>query len=152
MLVGDDAMEVTGDGSNVSIDGPLVVIEHNDEALGLVGDVVQSFKGNAVGECRVSRNCNDMFVAASEIARHGHSEGSGKCRAGMARSVAIVLTLGAEHEAVQSTWLANGIEAIKTASQNLVDVGLMTYVKNEPVCRGVKDGVERQRQLDHSQI
>ncbi len=50
VLVGDDPVEVAGDGAHVAVDGPLVVVEHHDQALGLLGDVVQRLKGDAVGE------------------------------------------------------------------------------------------------------
>jgi hypothetical protein len=33
MLVGDDPMEVAGDGADVAVDGPLVVVEDDDQPL-----------------------------------------------------------------------------------------------------------------------
>ena len=40
-LVGDDLVQVAGDGADVLVDGPLVIVEHDDQPLGLLGDVVQ---------------------------------------------------------------------------------------------------------------
>ena len=102
MLVGDDLVEVAGDGADVAVDGPLVVIEDNDQPLCLVGDIVERFKGDAVGEGGVSGNGDDMLVAAGEIAGDGHAQGRGEGSAGVTGSVTIVLAFGAQHEAVEA--------------------------------------------------
>ena len=107
VLVGDDAMEVPRDGADIPVDGPLVVVEHNDEALGLIRDVVQRFERDAVGEGGVSGDGNHVLVAAGEIARHRHSQRSRERGAGVACAIAVVLAFGAEHEAVQSAGLAD---------------------------------------------
>ena len=64
VLVGDDAMEVASDGADVAVDGPLVIVEHDDEALGLVGDVVERFERDAVGEGGVSGDGDHVLFAA----------------------------------------------------------------------------------------
>ena len=152
VLVGDDAVEVAGDGAHVAIDGPLVVVEHDDQALGLLGDVVERFERDAVGESGVAGNGDHVLFAAGQIAGHRHAEGRGKRGTGVAGAVAIVLALGAEHEAVQAAGLANGVEAIEAAGKNFVDVGLVAYVEEESVFGSVKDSVEGQRQLDDAEI
>ena len=74
VLVGDDAMEVAGDGADVAVDGPLVVVEDDDQALGLLGDVVERFEGDAVGEGSVAGDGDDVLVAAGEVAGDGHAQ------------------------------------------------------------------------------
>ena len=74
VLVGDDAVEIASDGAHVAIDGPLVVIEDNDHALGVGGDVVERFEGDAVGEGGVAGDSDYVLVATGQVAGHGHAE------------------------------------------------------------------------------
>ena len=151
-LVGDDAVEVAGDGADVAVDGPLVVVEDDDEALGLVGDVVERFKGDAVGEGGVSGDGDDMLMAAGEIAGDGHAEGGGERGAGVARAVAVVLALGAQHEAVEAAGLADGVELLAAAGEDLVDVGLVADVEDDLVLGRIEDGVQGEGELDDAEI
>jgi hypothetical protein len=64
---------------------------------------------------------------------HGHAQGGGERGAGVAGAVAIVLALGAQHEAVQAAGLADGVEAVAAAGEDLVDVGLVADVEEELV-------------------
>ena len=44
VLVGDDAMEVAGNGAHIPINRPLIVVENNDETLGLFSNIVERFE------------------------------------------------------------------------------------------------------------
>ena len=71
MLVGragGDAVEVPGHGADVLGDGPLVVVEHDDEPLGRLDDVVERLVAHAAGERRVARHADDVLVAAALVA------------------------------------------------------------------------------------
>src|SRR6202034_3025071 len=74
VLIGYDAMEVAGNGAHISVDGPFVVVEDDDHAPGLRGDIVDRFEGNAVGEGRVAGDGDDMLVAAREVSGDGHAQ------------------------------------------------------------------------------
>ena len=110
VLVGDDAVEVAGDGADVAVDGPLVVVEHDDQALGLLGDVVQRLESDAVGEGGVAGHGDHVLVAAGQVAGHGHAQRGRERGAGVARAVAVVLAFGAQHKAVEAAGLADGVE------------------------------------------
>ncbi len=152
MLVGDDLVEVAGDGADVAVDGPLVVIEDNDQPLCLVGDIVERFKGDAVGEGGVSGNGDDMLVAAGEIAGDGHAQGRGEGSAGVTGSVTIVLAFGAQHEAVEAAGLTQGFKAVEPSGQDFVDIGLVADVEEELVLGSVEDRVEGQGQLHDAEV
>jgi hypothetical protein len=66
-----------------------------------------------------------------QIARGGHAERGGKRRARVTRAVAVVLAFGAEHEAVEAVGLADGVETVAAAGEQLVDVGLVADVEDE---------------------
>ena len=69
-----DLVEVAGDGADVFGDRPLVVVEHDDELLGRLGDVVERFVGDAAGEGGVAGDADDVLVRAAQVAPHGHAE------------------------------------------------------------------------------
>jgi len=54
-----------------------VLGENADEPLGGMADVIERFEGNAIGQRRVAKNTDDIFVRAFFIARRGHAERGG---------------------------------------------------------------------------
>ena len=147
-----DVVQVVRDGADVFCDRPLVVVEHDDEALGLRFDVVQRFVADAAGERGIARDYDDVLVAAAQIAPDRHAERGGKRRAGVARAVAIVLAFGAQEKAVQPLVLPHRVKAIEAAGKHLVDVALMADVEDELVLRRVEDAMQRDGQFDHAEI
>ena len=104
-----EGVEILGDGSDVFVDRPLVVIEDDDEALGCFGDVVEGLQGGATSEGGISGDGNDVSVFALLIAGCGHSEGGGECGSGMSGTIGIMLGFGAEEEAIETLILTNGV-------------------------------------------
>ena len=115
VLVGDDAVEVAGDGADVAIDGPLIVVEDHDQAIGLLGDVVEGLEGDAVGKGGVAGDGDDVLRAARHVAGHRHAQSGRKRRAGVARAVAVVFALGAQGKAVEAAGLADGAQCAPAA-------------------------------------
>ena len=70
----------------------------------------------------------------------------------MSRAIAVVFAFGAQHEAIESAGLADGRESIEAAGKNLVNVGLVAYVKQNAVSRCIEDSVEGKGQLDNTEI
>ena len=133
-----DGIEVLRDGTNVAVDGPLVVVEHDDEALSVRGDVVHRFKHGAAGEGGVAGHADDVFISAHEIAAGGHAQGGGEGGASVACAVAVVFAFGAEEEAVQAVVLANGMNAVPAAREHFVDVALVRDIEDKAVLGRVK--------------
>ena len=63
----------------------------------------------------------------------------------------IVFALGAFGEAGQPAALAQRADAVAPAGQNLVRIGLMADVPDQPVVRRVEDVMQRNRKLDDAQ-
>ena len=152
VLVGDNAVKITGNRAHVAVDGPLVVVEHNDHPLGLLGDVIERLKGDSIGEGRVAGYGDYVLLAAGEVAGDGHSQCGRQGSACVAGSVTIVLALSAEHEAVESARLANRIEAVEPPGEYFVDVCLVADIEEQLVFGGIEDRVQSQRQFHDSQI
>ena len=62
--IGHDVVQVARDRADVLGDRPLVVVQDDDEALGLRPNVVQRFVADAAGEGRIARHDDDVFVPA----------------------------------------------------------------------------------------
>ncbi len=148
VLVGDDAVEVAGHGAHVAVDGPLVVVEHHDHALGLLGDVVERLEGDAVGEGGIAGYGDDVLAAAGKVAGHGHAQRGRERGAGVTGAVAIVLAFGTQHEAVKAAGLADGLKAVEAAGEDLVDVRLVADVEEDFVFRRIENRVQRDGKLD----
>ncbi len=69
----------------------------------------------------------------------------------MSRAERVMLALAAFAEAAQPAELADGLEPVATIGQNLVDVGLMAHVPNDPVARAVIEIVQGDGELDDSE-
>ena len=69
----------------------------------------------------------------------------------MGRAERVVLALAAPREARQAAFLAQGADAVAPAGDDLVRIGLVADVPDQPVARRVEHVVQRHRQLDHAQ-
>ena len=69
----------------------------------------------------------------------------------MRRAERVVFALRPAGEAGQAAALAQRADAVAPAGQDLVRIGLMADVPDQPVARRVEDRVDRHRQLDHAQ-
>ena len=150
--MGLEGVKILGDGSHVFVDGPLVVIQDDDEALGGFGDVVEGLQGGAAGEGGISCDGNYVSVFAFLIAGCGHSECGGEGGSSMSGSIGIVLGLGAEEKAIEALILTNGVDLVSSASEHLVDVALVGDVEDKFVLGSMKDAVKGDREFDDPQI
>ncbi len=150
--IGDEAVEVFGNRSDVLRDGPLVVVEDDDESIRGVGGVIESFVTDAAGEGGVSGDADDVLVPAAEVTSDCHAERGGEGRAGVAGSVAVVLGFGAEKKTVEPAVLADGGEAVAAAGEEFMNVALVADVENESIGRGFENAVEGDCQLDDAEV
>jgi hypothetical protein len=145
-------VEVLGDGSDVLVDGPVVVVEDNDHAARLRGDVVQRLERDSVGKGSVAGEGDDVFGSSGQIAGDCHSERGAESGSSVSGAVAVVLAFGAEHEAVESAGLTDGVELLLAAGEQLVDVSLMADVEDEAVGWRVEDVVHCDGKFDDAEV
>ena len=63
----------------------------------------------------------------------------------------IVIALGALGEAGEAAARAQGADAVAAAGQDLVRIGLVADIPDQPIARGVEDVMQGRRQLDHAE-
>jgi hypothetical protein len=150
---GGELIEVLGQRADVAGDGPLVVVEDDDEALGRVNDVVERLHRDAAGEGAVAAEGDDVLAGAEEVACGGEAEGGGEGGAGVAGAEGVVGALVAVEETGESAGLADELEGLAGASgEEFVDIALVADVEDELVARGVEDAVERDGELDDAEV
>ena len=95
-----------------------------------------------------------MLVAAPLVAARRHAERGAQRGARVPRAVAVVLTLGPQHETVQPLVLADALDVAGPPfrGEHLVDVSLMAHVKHELVPGRVENPVQRDGQLHHAEV
>src|SRR6188472_1000251 len=138
-----DAIHVISDRAHVFCDRPLVVIEHIDETLGMRFDIVERFVADSTGERGIASNYDNVFIAAAQISSYSHAETSGKRRASMTGTVAIVFAFRAQKKPVEALELTHGVEALETPGEHLVHVTLVTDVHDDAIARGIEHAMQR---------
>src|SRR5215471_19340276 len=147
-----DRVQVICDRTDIFCDGPLVVVEHHDEAFGMRFYIVKRFVADSAGERGVARNDHDMVIAAAQVPAYRHTESGRKRCARVASTVAIVFALGAQEKAIKAAELAHRMKTIQPPGKHFVDVALMAYVHDESVARRVEHAVQGNRQFNHAKI
>ena len=94
---------------------------------------------------------DDVVLAAGKVARGRHAEPGGNRRRGMRRAEGVVFALRALGEAGKAVPLPERADAVAPPGQDLVRIGLVADVPDQPVARRVEDVVERDGQLDDAE-
>ena len=74
LRIGDDLMKITGDRAYVLIDGPLIVIQHNQHPPSVMRNIVEGLIGDAAGKSGVASQGHHVFCATHTITGNRHSE------------------------------------------------------------------------------
>lgn len=137
---------------HIGVDGHAVVIQKNDHMLTGGPDVVQTLVGQSAGEGAVTDQRHDLIILVLQGPCPRHTQRHGNGVGGVAGDEGIMdafVGLGKPGKAVQ---LPQCRKQCLTAGEDLVDVGLMPHVEHKAVMGGVKDPVDRHRQLHNAQI
>ncbi len=146
-----DAQEVTRHGADVRRDRHVVVVQdHEKPALEVTG-LVQALHRDAAREAAVAHDRDDFPLLGAEVPRDRHSERRRDRRRRVRGAEDVVLGLGAVREARQAGGLADRLQAVAPAREDLVRIRLVADVPHEEVVRGVEHVVQRDRQLDRAE-
>ena len=125
-----------------------MTISRECERAGVVHRLVgHARRHRAVADHRDRRRCR----ACDEIARHRHAEAGRNRGRGMRGAERVVFALRALGEAGQAAALAQRADAVAPPGQDLVRIGLMADVPDQPVARRVEDIMQRHGQFDDAE-
>ncbi len=110
--------------------------------------MIERFECHAACDGAVADHRYDTPILATLRSRHGHAERSADGRGGVSDTERVVLALRARGERSKSARLLDRVELLAAARQNLVWIGLMAHVPNQPVVRRIEDVVQGYRQFD----
>ena len=147
---GDQLGEIGAHGPGRRRDRHVVVVEDHDQAGVHGAGIVHRLVGHARAHGAVADHGDDVMLAAGEVARHGHAEPGGDRGRGMAGAEGVVFALGALAEARQTIGLPQRADAAPPAGQDLVRIGLMADIPDQPVVRRVEDMMQSNGELDHA--
>ena len=134
-------------------DGHPVVVEHDDELLGIeVHDVVERLEAGAGGHRSVPDDGDGPRVEPAVRRALRDSQGDRKSCTGVARAQRVVRAFERLSEPGQTALQADVLELVAPAGHQLVRVGLVGRVPDYAVRRAVEDAVQRQRELDDPQV
>src|ERR1700751_4989398 len=93
-------VEITGDGADVLRDRPFVIVQDNNEAFGMVGNVIECFITSAASKGSIASYHHDILFAAAPVASDRHTQPGRQRGTRMASTVTVVFALCTEKKAV----------------------------------------------------
>ena len=146
-----DPEEVARHGADVRRDRHVVVVQDHEELALEVAGLVQALHRDAAREAAVAHDRDDFVLLAPEVPGDRHAERRGDRRRGVRRAEDVVLGFRAVREAREPARLADRLETVAPAGQDLVRIRLVAHVPDEEVLRRVEHVVERDGQLDRAE-
>ena len=130
------------------VDGHVVVIENHQQVRALRGPgVVEPFEGQSAGHRAVADDGHHLPLLAPQFGCLGHAEGRRDRHRGVTAPESVVFTLGHARKAADAVQPALGPEGFAAPGDDLVGIGLMAYVPDDPVLRGFENIMQRRSQL-----
>ena len=113
--------------------------------------MVERFKGHPCGNGTITDHCNDLATQPFTLGGDRHTERRTDGSAGVADGEHVVLALAAPGEGVQTILLSDGVDLVTAPGQDLVGIGLMAHIPDQPIERGVVDVVQGDGQFDRAE-
>ena len=125
--------EISGHRANRRSDRHIIVVEDHDQARVHRAGIVHRLIGHAGRHRAISDHRDDIATFVLQVARDRHAK-PGRDRGGRMRGAErIVLALGALGEPGQAAALAERADTIAPAGDDLVRIGLVSDVPDQPV-------------------
>ena len=148
-----DAVEVARQRADVGRDRHPVVVEDHDDRRAEAAGLVDRLERDAAGHRAVADDGDDLAVLARAVA-HGLLEADRVADRGrrVAGAHDVVLGLVDRAERGQAAVLADRLELVAAAGQDLVRVGLVADVPHDLVARRVEQRVHRDGDLARAEV
>ena len=147
-----DERKMLGNAADVRRDGHAVVVQDNDELLAALPGIVHGLIGQAAGHCAVAHQGHDVIVLMLQRAGTRHAESGGDGAGGVTGHKRIRHALRRLWEARKAAEHTQCAEFVPPAGQDLVDIGLMPHVEQEPVTARIEYPLQRNTQLDNAEV
>ena len=101
--------------------------------------VIQRLKSHAAGHGAVADNSYNIIILSLQVAGAGHAKRCRNRRTGMTGTECVMLAFTALREAGKTAVLAQRRKLFPASGDNFMDIGLMTYVKNNLILRRIEN-------------
>ena len=144
--------QVAGHAADVAVDGHLVVIEDDHHGLAADGQVVEAFVGHAAGGGAVANEGDHIIILLQQCSGPGHAQSDGNGTGGMTGNKSVRIGLMGFGEAGHSAKLTQTLKIRLASGQKLMDISLMTHIKNQTVFHRVINGLKGDGELHCSKV
>ena len=152
IVTGAQPGQVPGQAAHVPADGHFVVIEDDDHRLAADGGVVHTLIGHASGAGAVADQGHHLVVLAQKRPRPGHTQRDGHRIGGVPGYESVGIALRRLGESGNAAVLPQVRKIRPAAGQQLMDIRLMTHIKNQAVFFCIKNGLDGDAQLHRAQV
>ena len=150
--VGQQVDHMTIEPTDIFVDRHVVVVQYDQQVVGVGGGIVQPFECHAATHSTVPDEGDDTPILILESSCYSHAQ---CCRYGVGRmpsSKGVVFTLRGDGEASQPAPSTQRVEVTTTSCEDLVYVGLMPDVPDDAVFGSIKDVVHRHGDLYGTEV
>ena len=150
-LARHDSGQMVVERADILGDGHLVVVEDHQHVFMDVAGVVERLKSHPRCDGAITDHRNDLAAQPFTLGGNRHTECGTDGGAGVADGEHVVLALATPGEGVQTIFLTDGVDLVTASGQDLVGIGLMAHVPDQPIERGVVDVVQGHGQFDRAE-
>ena len=144
--------QMPGNTSHIFSDGHFVVIQNDHHGLLAVGRIIQTFVGHAAGNSTVTDQRNHLIILVKHGSGSCHTQSNGDRTGSMASYKCIGITFTRLGKAGKAIKLPQRTKGISPSGKQLVDIGLVSHIKNKTVLCRIINGFQGHRQLHNSQV
>jgi hypothetical protein len=146
-----DLGQVRREGTDRRADRHLVVVEDDEHLRLALADVVESLERQAAHQCRVAHDDRDPLQPVAEVAGLGEPFRDRQARPGMTAIEDVVRRFRATREPADAIELTERPEPLEPSGQELVRVGLVARVPDDPIAWRLEQPMERDGQFDDAE-
>jgi hypothetical protein len=146
-----DLRQVRRERPNGRADRHLVVVDDDQHLRLTLADVIERLEREPAHQSRVADDDGDPLEAMTQVARLGETLGDRQARPRVSTVEDVVRRLRATREAADAIELAKRPEALEPAGQELVRVGLVAGVPDDPIAWRFEEPVQDDRELDDAE-
>jgi hypothetical protein len=147
-----DVREIFLQRADIRVDAHTVVIQDDQQVRIRNTRMVHSLEGQARRHRAIADDRHRFAVSLALIfGCHRHAQRSADRSRRMPHTKTVVFTLAPVREPAQPVVLSIGCEPVPSACQDLMTVGLMTYIPDQLVIRCIKNVVKGDSQFDYPQ-
>ena len=107
---------------------------------------------HTAGKRAVAEDGDRKVIPSGNAVRLGVAERGGDRGGGVSGAESVVRTLAHGFKAGESPGLSQGVKAVHAAAEDLMDVGLVSDVKDQAVAREIKDAVGGDGHFDNAEV